>query len=223
MPRTLYVVATPIGNLQDITLRAVDTLKAVDFIACEDTRHSAKLLHHLGIEKPLVRYDDNVHEKAAPFIIDRLRRGQDGALVTDAGTPGVSDPGSRLVAMAAKEGIPVIPIPGPSSPVAALSASGLGQSGYIFFGFLPRRTARARRALQEGLGLGKTAVILESPFRLLETLDLIKDVAPEARVVVARELTKIHEEFVRGTVDEVKARFLDKPIKGEIVVLVENV
>jgi 16S rRNA (cytidine1402-2'-O)-methyltransferase len=221
MPRTLYVVATPIGNLKDITLRALEILGSVNFILCEDTRQTLKLLSHHGLSKTLIRYDENVHARALPEILNRLQKGQDGAIVTDAGTPGISDPGVILVDHLRNEGFMVVPIPGPSAPIAALSASGLGQGGFLFLGFLPRRNSRARRALQEGLGLGKTLVVFESPFRLESLLDLIQSLDDKAKVVVARELTKIHEEFLRGSALEIKEKLKEKPPKGEVVVLIE--
>ncbi len=220
MARTLFIVATPIGNLKDITIRALETLNLVDFVACEDTRQTAKLMAHHQIRKPLVRYDENVHDRAAAEILDRLSRGQSGALVTDAGTPAISDPGADLVQAVIKAGFSVVPIPGPSAPIAALSAAGFGKGGFVFLGFLPRRNSRAERTLREALRLGKTVVIFESPFRLVDLLDLTQKVDPEANVVVARELTKIHEEFVRGSVAEVRSLMLTRPTKGEAVVLI---
>lgn len=222
MPRTLYLVATPIGNLKDITLRALETFASVDFVLCEDTRMTVKLLTHHGISKPLLRYDQNVHGRVWPEVLKRLTQGQDAAMVTDAGTPGVSDPGAELVASAREAGFSIVPIPGPSAVAAALSASGLGQGGYVFLGFLPRRSARARRALREGLGLGKTVVVFESPFRLNDLLDLVHELDAEAKVVVARELTKIHEEFLCGMALEIKKKWALKPPKGELVVLIES-
>lgn len=222
MTRTLFVVATPIGNLKDITLRALETLKAVDVIACEDTRQTAKLLSHYEIRKPMLRYDENVHARAVAQILEKLTLGHDVALVTDAGTPGISDPGADLVQAVIKGGFYVVPIPGPSAASTAVSASGLGRGGYVFLGFLPRRKSRAERSLREALRLGKTLVIFESPFRLVDLLDLTQSVDPGAEVVVARELTKIHEEFIRGTVAEVRTQLSTRPMKGEAVVLIRS-
>jgi len=220
MPGTLFVVATPLGNLGDITLRAIETLRSSDTIACEDTRHSEKLLTHLDIHKPLLRYDEHTHVPASRKILDWLRDGKNVSLITDAGTPAVSDPGARLIKEVLAAGVRVIPIPGPSSPMAALSASGLVGEGFLFLGFLPRRPGRARRLLQEGRDLSKTMVILESPFRVEATLEMIGEIDPDATVVVAREMTKIHEEFMRGSPAQVKDQ-LKRPPKGEFVVLIQ--
>lgn len=220
MPSALYAVATPIGNLSDITLRAIETLKACDVIACEDTRRTEKLLSHLGLSRPMVRYDEHTHESSSRRIIDMLRAGKNVALVTDAGTPAVSDPGSRLVAEVVGAGIRVIPIPGASSVVAALSASGFSGDGFTFLGFLPRRPGRARRLLQAAMGLDRTVVFFESPFRAAESLEMIAAMAPGSRVVVGRELTKIHEEFLRGDPQTALAQLKTRPEKGEVVILV---
>lgn len=219
MSGILYLVATPIGNLGDITLRAIETFKSVDVVACEDTRRTEILLRHLGIRKPLMRYDEHTHGKASARLVDDLKAGKSIALVTDAGTPAVSDPGNRLVREVVHNQIKVIPIPGPSSVLAAVSASGLVDDGFIFLGFLPRREGRARRVLQEGIGLGKTIVVFESPFRVDATLKLIEELSPAAEVVAARELTKLHEEFVRGTVAQVRALIKERPQKGEFVLI----
>jgi len=214
----LFVVATPIGNLGDITFRAVETLKSVSLVACEDTRRTQKLLHYLGISKPFLRYDEHVHHRASAEIIDRLRGGADIALVTDAGTPTISDPGTRLVQDVVKEGFRVTPIPGPSSPIAVLSASGFGGNGFIFLGFLPRKEGPAKSLLQEALGLGRTVVVMESPFRVHKTLGLISKMGPELQVVVGRELTKLNEEFIRGRAAEVAERLTGRTIKGEVTI-----
>lgn len=221
-PACLYIVATPIGNLGDITLRAIETLKSVDVIACEDTRRTEKLLSHLGFRKPLHRYDEHTHGPSSKKIIEMVRSGKSVALVTDAGTPAISDPGSRLVEDAINAGIKIIPIPGPSSVTAAMSASGFSGDGFVFLGFLPRREGRAKRVLQEVLGLGKNAVLFESPFRVRQTLNLIAEVMPQAHVAVARELTKLHEEFLRGPVADVQNQLLERPEKGEVVVLIRR-
>jgi len=220
MPPTLFAVATPIGNLSDITYRAVETLKACDLIACEDTRRTEKLLSHLGLHRPMMRYDEHTHEASSRRIIENLRAGKSVALVTDAGTPAISDPGARLVADVVAAGIPVVPIPGPSSVAAALSASGFSGDGFVFLGFLSRRPGRARRLLQEAVGLGKTVVFFESPFRAAKSLEMIAAVAPGSRVVVGRELTKIHEEFLRGDPLAALALLKTRPEKGEVVILV---
>jgi 16S rRNA (cytidine1402-2'-O)-methyltransferase len=220
MSAVLYVVATPIGNLSDITYRAVETLKTVDIVACEDTRQSGKLLSHFGFSKPLVRYDEHTHEPASRKIIVHLQAGQSVALLTDAGTPAISDPGSRLVEAVVAAGYKVVPIPGPSAVAAALSASGFSGDGFVFLGFLPRRPGRARRELREALLLGKTTVLFESPFRVEDTLSMIAEIAPNARVIVARELTKIYEEFLRGDSSGVIEQLKKRPQKGEVVILI---
>jgi 16S rRNA (cytidine1402-2'-O)-methyltransferase len=220
MPAVLYVVATPIGNLSDITHRAVQTLKSVDIVACEDTRQTGKLMGHLGLSKPLMRYDEHTHVLGARRIIEHLQGGQSVALVTDAGTPAVSDPGARLVEEVVGAGFSVVPIPGPSAVAAALSASGFSGDGYVFLGFLPRRPGRARRVLRDTLGLGRTVLLFESPFRASDTLEIIAALAPAARVIVARELTKIHEEFLRGDPRAVLEQLKKRPQKGEVVILI---
>lgn len=221
MKSALYVVATPIGNLADMTFRAVDVLKNVSLVACEDTRHSLKLLTHFEIKKPLQRYDEHCHGTSFPKIIQALSSGHAVALVTDAGTPTISDPGARLVEEVLKAGFEVIPIPGAASPVAALSATGMGAKGFIFIGFSPRKKGKFKRILQEARGLGRTVVFLESPFRLKGTLQLISEVAPGVEIVVAREMTKIHEEFVRGPVEKVQVSIEKRTIKGEIVLVIK--
>jgi 16S rRNA (cytidine1402-2'-O)-methyltransferase len=220
MSAVLYIVATPIGNLGDITLRAIETLKSADIVACEDTRQSGKLLAHLGFSKPLVRYDEHTHELASRKILAHLQAGQNVALVTDAGTPAVSDPGSRLVDVVVAAGFRVIPIPGASAVAAAVSASGFVSDGYVFLGFLPRRAGRARRVLRETMVLGRTVVLFESPFRVEDTLNMVADIEPTARVIVARELTKIYEEFLRGDSRGVIEQLKKRPQKGEVVILI---
>ena len=216
----LYIVATPIGNLADITFRAVDTLKSVDMIACEDTRRTEILLRHYGIHRPLLRYDEHTHGTASRQIQEHLRRGKSVALVTDAGTPAISDPGTRLVSDVLALGFRVVPIPGPSAPVAALSASGLPTDGFVFLGFLPRRKGRAQSVLRDSVVLGRTLIVFESPFRAVDTLGLIAETLPGSRVVAARELTKIHEEFVRGDAGQLRDELKLRPQKGEILLLI---
>lgn len=215
----LYLVATPIGHLKDVTERARETLGRCDAVLAEDTRRTGALLRHLGIQRPLVRYDEHVHEREAPRLVERLARGETLALVTDAGTPGVSDPGGRLVALAVEKGVPVVPVPGPSAVLAALSGSGLPWDQFTFLGFLPRRPGRFRRAL-ESAGRDRTIVFYESPHRVLAALAAAQEVFGDIPAVVARELTKLHEEFLRGRLSAVaeilKAR---KEILGEITVV----
>lgn len=222
MSGTLFVVATPIGNLGDITFRAVETLKSVAYIACEDTRHTLGLLRHLGIDKPLLRYDDHSHHQSVRRILSLLGSGQSVALVSDAGTPAISDPGRRLAKEVRLAGHRVVPIPGPSSLITALSAAGLDDEGFVFLGFLPRKKGPAVRLLREALRLGKTLVVLESPFRLVSTLLMIEEEQLPVEVVVARELTKFHEEFVYGSAKMVREQLEKRDKLGECVVLLQE-
>jgi len=217
---TLYLVPTPLGNLSDITLRAMEVLKQADLIACEDTRRTLKLLNHLGISKPLWSY----HGHSSPYRVDQVIHALQGnkqvALVTDAGTPGLSDPGTPLVQAAIQAQIPVISLPGPCAAVTALVASGLPTDRFFFIGFLPRRPARAKRALSQAAATEATVVIYESPYRTAETLGWIEEIAgPETPAVIARELTKIHEEFLRGTAQGLRERLEAAPPIGEVVIL----
>ncbi len=212
-------MATPIGNLGDITHRAIETLRSVDLIACEDTRHTGNLLRHLGFQKPLLRYDEHVHEKATDSIAQLLAQGKSIALVTDAGTPAISDPGRRLVRALKALNHKVIPIPGASSVIAAISAAGLAQDGFIFLGFLPRKKGPAQRLLRECLGLGKTVAVFESPFRVVETLEWVEELPGHLNVVVARELTKIHEELIDGTAAKVRQELSQRKKLGECLIL----
>jgi 16S rRNA (cytidine1402-2'-O)-methyltransferase len=215
----LYVVATPIGNLDDLSVRARQVLEKAAAVACEDTRHTLGLLTHAGIRRPLLRYDDHVHARETPRLLERLRRGEDIALVTDAGTPGVSDPGGRLIAEAVKAGIPVVPVPGPSAALAALVGSGLPMDAFTFLGFPPRRPGRMKKCFQSA-GDERTLVLYESPFRLKGTLECARGVFGDIPACVARELTKIHEEFIRGSIGEVTAVLSARgPVKGEVAVV----
>ncbi|NTX38577.1 16S rRNA (cytidine(1402)-2'-O)-methyltransferase [Myxococcus sp. CA033] len=223
MAGTLYLVATPIGNLGDISARALETLRAVRFIACEDTRHSRVLLDHFGIGgKDLVSLPAFAEGQRAGRILDRIAEGDDCALVTDAGSPAISDPGERLVAEALERGLTVVPIPGATALVAALSASGLPTGRFHFLGFLPRKGAERRAMLEEVAALSATLVLYESPRRLGETLPDLQEVWGDRRACVARELTKLHEEFVRGPLSELSARYATEEARGEVVVLVEG-
>ena len=219
-PATLYIVATPIGNLEDMTFRAVRILGQVDLIAAEDTRHSLKLLNHFNISKPLTSYFDHNQQFKGERILDALRQGKSVALISDAGTPCVSDPGFNLVRDAVAEGIPVIPIPGACAAVSALSAAGLPSDCFTFAGFPPPRQGKRRAFLMEMAGLPGTLLLYEAPHRLEATLKDIREVLGERRIVVARELTKIYEEFIRGTVSEVIATIAHGAIRGEVVILV---
>jgi 16S rRNA (cytidine1402-2'-O)-methyltransferase len=223
----LYLVATPIGNLGDITLRALEVLRAVDRIACEDTRQTQKLLNHFEITKPTVSYHEHNERSRATELIQDLKAGTAVAVVSDAGTPGVSDPGSWLVREAIAAGVQVFPSPGANAAVSALIASGLPADEFEFLGFLPEK-AGARKTKLENLRAhpsesARTLIFYEAPHRLLDTLaDLELIFGPQLRVVVARELTKIHEEFLRGTVAEVRGKLAKRDrIRGEITLLVE--
>jgi 16S rRNA (cytidine1402-2'-O)-methyltransferase len=199
MPGTLYIVATPIGNLEDITLRALRVLGEADLIACEDTRQTRKLLDHAGISKPAVSYHDHNEASRATELIGKLLSGANIALVSDAGTPLISDPGYRVVEAAIEAGIVVVPIPGACAAVAALSASGLPPDSFRFCGFLPPKSSQRRKLLEELANETGTLIFYEAPHRILDALDDIAEVMGTRRVVVGREITKLHEEFLRGT------------------------
>lgn len=217
---TLFVVSTPIGNLNDITLRALSILKEADIIACEDTRRTQKLLLNFNINKRLLSYHSYSSGKRTRDIIDLLKNNKNIALVTDSGTPGVSDPGYALIADAAKQGIPVQSIPGSSAVTAACACSGLPCDRFVFLGFLPRRKSRAVRLLKKAAELKQTVVIYESPYRIAETLKRLDALFGESlQVVVAREMTKKFEEILRGTVHEIYRKLTAREIKGEIVIL----
>jgi len=217
----LYLVATPIGNLEDITYRALRILREADLIACEDTRHTRKLLDHYGISKPLTSYHEHNEAARAQELVEKLRADASVALVTDAGMPLVSDPGYRVVAAAIAAGIPVIPVPGPSAVVAAVAASGLATDAFYFGGFLPAKSGQRIRALEALREHTSTLVFYEAPHRILATLADVEKVLGPRDVVVARELTKIHEEFLRGPVSEVRTTLESRSAaKGEITLLI---
>lgn len=221
MAGRLYLVATPIGNLEDITYRAVRILGEADLIACEDTRQTRKLLDHYGIRKPTVSYHEHNEGERSQELAGRLQGGATIALVSDAGMPLVSDPGYRLVQAALAAGIAVYPVPGPSAALAALAASGLATDTFHFAGFLPPKAGARARVLEELAGESATLIFYEAPHRILETLEAIEQVLGPRPVVVARELTKLHEEFLRGTVAEVRAQLASRDsIKGEITLLI---
>lgn len=218
----LHLIPTPLGNLGDITRRAVETLSLVDLIACEDTRRTLGLLNHLGISKPLVSYHGHSAGGKTEDLIRQMREGRRIALVSDAGTPALSDPGEPLVKSAIEASIPIVSLPGPCAAITALVASGLPTDRFFFIGFLPRRPARARRALQGALNTQATLVLYESPFRAAQTLRLLESLgAGRQPAVLARELTKVFEEFRRGTVTDLAAQAEQSPLKGEIVLLVD--
>ena len=218
----LYLVGTPIGNLEDITLRALRILKEVDLVACEDTRQTAKLLNHYGIETRTISYHEHNELTRSAELIMHLDQGKSIALVSDAGTPSVSDPGYRLVQLAIRHKLPVIPIPGPSAFLSALVASGLPAETFVFRGFLPVKITQRRKLLEEIKQSPWTQLFYEAPHRLMGTLEEIADVlGAQRRVVVAREVTKVYEEFVRGTAAEVLASFKRRQeIRGEITLLI---
>ena len=217
---TLYIIATPIGNLEDITYRAVRILGEVDLIAAEDTRHSLKLLSHFGISKPLTSYFDHNQQFKGERILNALRKGKSVALISDAGTPCISDPGFQLVRDAVAEGIAVVPVPGACAAIAALSASGLPTDAFTFAGFPPSRQGKRRTFLTGISALPGTLVLYEAPHRLLETLSDIREVMGERQVIVARELTKMFEECIRGSVSEVIETVSQGIVRGEVVILI---
>jgi len=219
-PGTLYLVATPIGNLEDITLRALRTLKECDVVAAEDTRRTGQLLKHFGISKPLLSYFQFNEAKRSEQIIERLRRGEKVALVTDAGSPGISDPGERVVKAATAAGLRVESVPGPSALVAALTASGLPTEEFHFIGFLPHKSGQRRRELERLKSVAGTLVLYESPYRVEKLLLELNDLFAGRQVVLARELTKKFEEYLHGTPAELLDVLKQRSLKGEFVVLV---
>ena len=218
---TLYVVPTPIGNLEDITFRAARILKEVDVIACEDTRQTFKLLNHLGITKRLVSFYSYNQIRRIPELIEELRSGKNIALVSDSGTPGISDPGFFLVEKAISENIAVVPLPGPSAVTTALVGSGLPSDGFVFLGFLKKKPGKMKKELASALKLGKTVIFYESPHRIKKTAEFLNELLPTGtRMVIARELTKKFEEFIRGTVEEVSAQARNRELLGEMAILI---
>jgi 16S rRNA (cytidine1402-2'-O)-methyltransferase len=220
MSGTLYIVSTPIGNLEDITYRAVRILGEVDLIAAEDTRHSLKLLNHFNISKPLTSYYDHNQQLKGERILSTLRQGRSVALISDAGTPCISDPGYHLVRDAITEGVKVVPIPGCCAAVTALSAAGLPSDSFTFAGFPPSRQGKRRTFLSTLENSSGTLILYEAPHRLESTLIDIYEVLGNRQIVVARELTKIYEEFVCGSVSEVQSKFENTKVRGEVVILI---
>lgn len=216
----LYLVATPIGNLSDITFRAIEVLKSVDYILCEDTRHSSVLLRHYEIHKPLKSFHKFSESSKESEIIEDLSSGKNIALISDAGTPGISDPGTKLVQECIKNNLPVTSIPGPCAAVVALSCSGLDTDQFQFFGFLPRKTNELKQSLQKILTYEGTTICYEAPHRLLQTLKILNELSSERTVVIGRELTKKFEEFKRGTAAELLNYWDERTIKGECVLLI---
>jgi 16S rRNA (cytidine1402-2'-O)-methyltransferase len=222
MNGTLYIVSTPIGNLEDITLRALRILKEVDLIAAEDTRHTLKLLSHYGISKPLISYWGEKEKVKADEVLKRLVSGRSVALVSDAGTPGISDPGSVVIRKALEEGIAVVPVPGPAAIIAALTLSGFSAEEFVFSGFLPARQAQRRKALTDLAFEKRTIVLYESPHRLLESTADMAEIFGARRAAVVKEITKIHEEVMRGAMTELYALLRETKVAGEYVVVIEG-
>lgn len=219
---TLYLVGTPIGNLEDITYRAVNVLRQVDEIAAEDTRRTKKLLAHYDIVAPLSSYHEHNQQSAGPKLIEKLVSGRSVALVSDAGLPAVSDPGAELVREAINAGIPVVPVPGANAALAALIASGLDTAAFHFYGFLPRTARKLRERLAQLRAREGTLIFYEAPHRLVKTLNAMREAWGNRHIVLARELTKKHEEFARGTLDEMLEWLREHPPRGEYCLLVEG-
>ena len=219
---TLFVVPTPIGNLEDITLRAIRILQEVDTIVCEDTRQTVKLLSHLKISKPLISFYTQNQLKRIPQIISMLENGKNIALVSDCGTPAISDPGYYLIKEAIDKNIQVVPLPGACALITALVGSGLTTDSFVFLGFLKKKTGKMKKELEQAKGIQKTIVFYESPHRILKTLETCKNVFGEqTQIALARELTKKFEEFIRGTIKEVSEQMFNREILGEFIVLIE--
>jgi 16S rRNA (cytidine1402-2'-O)-methyltransferase len=220
MPGILYIVATPIGNLEDITLRALRVLREVDLIAAEDTRHTQILLAHHGIHTTLSSYHEHNERAKAQTLVARLEQGANIALVSDAGTPAISDPGFRLIVEAIRARVRIVPIPGASALTAVLSASGLPTDRFVFEGFLPAKKKQRRERLQAVRGEPRTLIFYETPHRLKDSLDDIREVLDDREITLAREVTKMHEEFLRGRVSEIFNQIADREIKGELTLVI---
>jgi 16S rRNA (cytidine1402-2'-O)-methyltransferase len=218
----LYVVATPIGNLGDITVRALEVLKSVDVIAAEDTRHSGMLLKHFEIKKPLVSYHEHNEAMRTAQLVERLAADENVALITDAGTPALSDPGARLIRACIERGLPITIIPGPSSILAALVGSGFSTERFYFGGFLPVKSGQREREIRATAERGETTIFFESPYRLTKTLAVCTGIMPDRQLCVARELTKKFEEFRHGIASELLAHYEAHPAKGEIVLVISQ-
>ena len=218
----LYVIATPIGNLFDITFRAIETLKACDYVLCEDTRHSVNLLRHFEIQVPLKSFHKFSESSKQPEVIADLLRGLKIGLISDAGTPGISDPGAQLIHECVEQGITVVSIPGACAGITALCCSGLNTDKFQFLGFLPKKSGELKRALQEALAYVGTTICYESPNRLLDVLTCLHEIAPTRKLVVARELTKKFEEIKRGVAQSLIEYWKEAPLKGEIVLMIEG-
>jgi 16S rRNA (cytidine1402-2'-O)-methyltransferase len=220
---TLFIVSTPIGNLNDITLRAIDSLNHVDIIACEDTRTSRILLNKYNIKKRLVSFHKYSAKEKGAELVDYLRHGDDIALITDAGTPGISDPGAFLVKLALENTIKVVPIPGPSALTAAVSISGICENGFLFIGFMPSSTKQKNNLIKKYFTIGLPVVFYESPRRLLNTLSAIGNIAGNNRIFVFKELTKLYEGSISGVIDDVINRLKQGTIKGEYTIIAETI
>ena len=220
MSGKLYIVATPIGNLEDITIRALNILKSVDLIAAEDTRQTLKLLNHFEISKPLISYHRHNEDVKSEILLEKLNEGQDIALVSDAGTPGICDPGEVVIKKAIESNITVVPIPGACAMINALIASGISTSEFIFLGFLPLNKKNRKQKLEEIKNSNKTIILYEAPHKMKNTLEDLKDIIGDRRMTLARELTKIHEEFIRDNINNI----LDKidSLKGEMILVIEG-
>ena len=216
----LYIIATPIGNLEDITYRAINILRAVDIIAAEDTRHTLKLLNHYNISKHLISYHRHNEEEKSDDLISKLKEGKNIALVSDAGTPGICDPGEAVIHKSIEEGIQVIPIPGACAFVNALICSGLNTDTFLFLGFLPLNKKNRKQKLQEIQQSHQTTIIYEAPHKLQATLKDLQEVIGERKIVIARELTKVYEEFIRGNIEEIIEK--TKEAKGEMIILIQG-
>ena len=216
----LYIVATPIGNLGDITIRALNILKEVDLIAAEDTRHTLKLLNHYEITKPLISYHRHNEDKKKEVLIEKLKNGENIAIVSDAGTPGICDPGEEVIKQAIEENIEVIPIPGACAFVNALICSGIDTKEFTFLGFLPINKKLRKEKLEEIKKETKTTILYEAPHKLKTTLEDLGEILGDRQIAIARELTKIHEEFIRGTIEEIIRK--TENLKGEFVIIIEG-
>ena len=216
----LYIVATPIGNLEDITLRAIRVLKEVDFIAAEDTRHTLKLLNHLNISKPMISYHRHNEEIRVEGLIKELKEGKNIAVVSDAGTPGICDPGETIIKKCIEENIKIVPIPGACAMINALIVSGIDTDEFTFLGFLPLNKKNRNNKLEEIKNSNKTIILYEAPHKLKNTLNDLKNILENRKIVIAREITKIHEEYIRGTVEEIIG-IIDN-LKGEIIIIIEK-
>ena len=219
---TLYIVSTPIGNLEDMTLRGLRILKEVDLIAAEDTRHTELLLRHFNIQKPLTSYFEGNELKKREFILSRLKQSNRIALVSDAGTPGISDPGFRLIRLAMENEIPVVPIPGPSAVITALSIAGLPTDAFLFKGFLPHKSKKRRDLLKQLEDARETLIFYESPYRIVESLKDILEVLGDREMALTRELTKVYEEVLRGKISEILNQIEGKKLKGEITLVISG-